>query len=135
MMNSGQQPARLGFRVYDETIEPGSQAWQFQQTQLFKDIKLSGGKLVPAPPSPSDASEGAVSRTKGGPDLLYLVMAATAVQGVIQILRLWLRERSRAVVFEWTDGDETRTWRITGAVSDETLREILAHAVDQGLSP
>jgi hypothetical protein len=134
-MNSSQQPTRLGFRVYNETIEPGRQTWQLQLTQLFEDIRRSGGSLLPAPPSSSSASKGEVSRTKGGSDLLYLVVPATAMQGVFQILRLWLRERGRLVVFEATDGNETRTWRITGAVSDETLREVLAHAVDQGLSP
>jgi hypothetical protein len=130
-MSGNQRLPRLAIRAYSEAIEPVRQAWRLQLAQLFEDITRSGGTLLPAAPSAPSATEGAATPTKGAPDLLYLVLPATAVQSVFQIIKLWLRERGRAITFEWTEGGETRTWQFTGQVSDQTLREVLKHAVDQ----
>jgi len=90
---------------------------------LLDGIRAAGGVLEPALPEQSGEP------TKGIPDLFYLSLPPTAITGAVQIIKMWLRERGRVIVFEVSKGGETTTWRFTGRFSDTTLREVLNHAV------
>jgi hypothetical protein len=89
---------------------------------LLNNIRGAGGRLEPVP---SDAE----SATKGPADLFSLLIPAASVPTIVQIIKIWLKERGRAIVVQVIQDDDTTTYRLSGAVSDVTVREVLSHAV------
>lgn len=123
-METDKQPtARVRVQAHNEALEPGHEGWPKHRALLFDGIRGEGGLLQPALPDESG------ERTKGIPDFFYLSLPPTAIAGVFHVIKIWLRERGRVIVFEVSKGGETTTWRFTGPVSDATLREVLNHAI------
>jgi hypothetical protein len=91
---------------------------------LLSNIRGAGGRLEPVP---SDAD----SATKGSADLFSLFIPAASVPAIVQIIKLWLKERGRAITVQVIEDGDTTTYRLVGAVSDVTVREILSHAMVQ----
>ena len=96
---------------------------------LLSNIRRVGGRLDPVP---SDAE----SSTKGSADLFSLFLPdRAAISSVVQVIKLWLKERGRAITFQVTKDGETSTYQLASAVSDATVREVLSHAVIQDQTP
>jgi hypothetical protein len=103
-----------------------------QIRQLYSDIRSANGVLTQVPSADVDGS-GDVDRSggahKSAEAVVALACAASATTAITGIFKTWLRERRRTLVFTISDG--TRRWTVVadGATSDETLQEILRHAV------
>ncbi|MEU4541503.1 hypothetical protein AB0G15_42405 [Streptosporangium sp. NPDC023825] len=93
---------------------------------LLSNIRAAGGIL-----SPVQRDTSAESATKSPMDLLSLLVPASAVPIVAQVIKAWLKERGRIIVFQTTHNGKTTTLRLSGAVSDDTVREVLKQAVPQ----
>lgn len=98
-------------------ILPSDREW------LLTNIRRAGGRLE------SVAVSGEIA-TKGIPDLYSLYLPAAAVPAVAQIIRIWLKERKRSIIFQVSQDDAGTTYKLTGSVSDATVREVLTKAID-----
>lgn len=94
--------------------------------QFLSNIRAAGGVLRPVQRDTSTNSA-----TKSPTDLVSLLVPASAVPVVAHVIKAWLRERGRTIVFHTTRDGETTTMRLSGAVSDATVREVLKQAMVQ----
>jgi len=103
---------------------PGDQILPQEASRLFREISGAGGMIARVPKPQPEV-------TKAVPDVFYLTLpTVVALREVASVIKSWLRDRPRAVqIVEVRDGKVLHEYRVTGAVSDDTLHEILSHAV------
>jgi hypothetical protein len=103
---------------------PDGQTGPIDAAKLFQEIRAAGAVIARVPNRPPEMS-------KGAPDLFYLTLpTVVALREVAKVIKAWLHDRPRVVqLVEVQDGKVIREYRVTGAVSDDSLHEILSHAV------
>ena len=94
--------------------------------KLYRDIRRVGGVITSVPETGAEI-------TKGVSDAFYLTIpSVVALREVASVVKAWLHERPREVLLtEVKDDKILHEYRITGAVSDDTLQEFLCHAVER----
>ena len=104
----------------------GDQARSHGPEELYRDIRRVGGVIMRVPRTGADA-------TKGIPDAFYLTLpTVVALREVAGVVKAWLHDRPRTVeITKMKDGKVLDEYRVTGAVSDASLNEILRNAVER----
>jgi hypothetical protein len=92
---------------------------------LLSNIRGAGGRV-------EALGSGAAPSTKGPAELYSLLMPAASIPAIVSIIKLWLKERGRKITVQVTQDGDTTTYSLVGAVSDDTVREILSHAITPG---
>lgn len=108
----------------------GDDSWPDQVNRLYDDIRLAHGILTHVAPVRPESDPGdARARHKGAETAVHLACAASAITAIAAVIKTWLRARRRSLVITISEGKQRRTIRLDGSVSDETLLEVLRHAV------